>query len=158
MLNSFLCFFLQRFLGISSSLKVTTSLKMIEVFMLVSLVLCFNDVLMQCYLHYHNALPVAPAEEEEDDDKAKSSAANQLLARLLSLTGQKGRIRDSTADDGNSSKAADWRKQEKEAIFDLAMRPETDKDDKKEKEAIFDLAMRPETVLALDSDDTKAVR
>ena len=39
-----------RFLGISNSLKVTTSIKMIEVFMLVSLVLCFNDILMQCHL------------------------------------------------------------------------------------------------------------
>jgi hypothetical protein len=36
-----------RFLGISNSLKATTSIKMIEVFMLVGLILCFNDILMQ---------------------------------------------------------------------------------------------------------------
>ncbi len=29
---------------------VTTSIKMIEVFMLVSLILCFNDIILQCYL------------------------------------------------------------------------------------------------------------
>jgi len=45
-----------RFLGISSTLKVTTNVKMIEVFMLVGLLLTFNDVLMQCYLHYHGQL------------------------------------------------------------------------------------------------------
>ena len=42
--------FTLRFLGISASLKATTSIKMIEVFMLVGLILCFNDILMQCYL------------------------------------------------------------------------------------------------------------
>jgi hypothetical protein len=37
-------------------LKVTTNVKMIEVFMLVGLLLTFNDVLMQCYLHFHGQL------------------------------------------------------------------------------------------------------
>jgi hypothetical protein len=37
---------------VSTSLKPTTSIKMIEVFMLVSLVICFNDILMQCYLRH----------------------------------------------------------------------------------------------------------
>ena len=41
-----------RYLGVSTSLKPTTSIKMIEVFMLVSLVICFNDILMQCYLRH----------------------------------------------------------------------------------------------------------
>jgi hypothetical protein len=41
---------LYRFLGISASLKATTSIKMIEVYMLVGLILCFNDILIQCYL------------------------------------------------------------------------------------------------------------
>ncbi len=40
----------------SATLKVTTNVKMIEVFMLVGLLLTFNDVLMQCYLHFHGQL------------------------------------------------------------------------------------------------------
>jgi len=42
-----------RFLGVSATLKVTTNVKMIEVFMLVGLILTFVDVLLQCYLKYH---------------------------------------------------------------------------------------------------------
>ncbi len=41
-----------RFLGISNSLKATTSIKMIEVFMLVGLILCFNDILMQFCIEF----------------------------------------------------------------------------------------------------------
>jgi hypothetical protein len=41
---------------VSATLKVTTNVKMIEVFMLVGLLLTFNDVLMQCYLHFHGQL------------------------------------------------------------------------------------------------------
>jgi hypothetical protein len=41
-----------RFLGISNSLKATTSIKMIEVFMLVGLILCFNDILMQFFIEF----------------------------------------------------------------------------------------------------------
>ena len=41
-----------RFLGISNSLKATTSIKMIEVFMLVGLILCFNDIIMQFCIEF----------------------------------------------------------------------------------------------------------
>ncbi len=41
-----------RFLGISNGLKATTSIKMIEVFMLVGLILCFNDILMQFCIEF----------------------------------------------------------------------------------------------------------
>jgi hypothetical protein len=41
---------------VSATLKATTNVKMIEVFMLVGLLITFNDVLMQCYLHCHGQL------------------------------------------------------------------------------------------------------
>jgi hypothetical protein len=41
-----------RLIGISSSLPVTTGIKMIEVWMLFCLVLSFLDTLCQTYIHY----------------------------------------------------------------------------------------------------------
>jgi len=56
-----------RFLGISASLKATTSIKMIEIFMLVGLVLCFNDILIQCYLQFTKGKKRQPKKPKEDD-------------------------------------------------------------------------------------------
>jgi hypothetical protein len=56
-----------RFLGISGSLKATTSIKMIEVYMLVGLILCFNDILIQCYLQILKKKKKPIKKQREDD-------------------------------------------------------------------------------------------
>ena len=69
---------------------------MIEVFMLVSLILCFSDVLMQCYLHYYGPPEDSDAEEENNYPDLpvttagavrSSSAAARDIQGLLSVSG-----------------------------------------------------------------------
>jgi hypothetical protein len=140
-----------RFLGISNTLKVTTSIKMIEVFMLVSLILCFGDVLMQSYLHYYGPPEDSDKEEENnypdmpliksDPGLSSRSTSKGCSAGGLTLSDyvnkmetEKGTKTDDVVltnmdEEGNAPPPAaatiDPDRPRKEAIFDLAMRPES---------------------------------
>jgi hypothetical protein len=127
---------------------------MIEVFMLVSLVLCFNDVLMQCYLHYYGPPEDSDKEEEHNyPDMPLTKSTPGVSSRSAS-----------TVDKGNSANVL--------TLSDYINKMETEKGtkccdvvlanmneqgnipppavspidpDRPRKEAIFDLAMRPES-------------
>jgi hypothetical protein len=120
---------------------------MIEVFMLVSLILCFNDVLMQCYLHYYSPPEDTDKEEENNppdmpltSSRSSSAVAKSRLPGALSLSDYVNKMEtekgNKTGDvvltimeeEGNAPPSAatiDPDRPRKEAIFDLAMRPES---------------------------------
>jgi hypothetical protein len=173
---------LSRLLGISSTLKVTTNIKMIEVFMLVGLMLTFGDVLMQSYLHHKEyqgpkgdlRLLDNDPEEEEDPEAGKD---------LLMFLAMHGYLGNNIKDQSNSMhKKIITQSEDMPAVIDMehdsVAAPLTGEDDddnvkfdggedssttppageknggstiapmdpeRIRKEAIFDLAMSPET-------------
>ena len=123
--------------------------------MLVSLILCFSDVLMQCYLHYYGPPEDSDAEEENNYPDLpvttagavrSSSAAARDIQGLLSVSGYVSKMESDKGVNNNiindstpvvtdlemvdnpvvtASPVVDPDRPRKEAIFDLAMRPES---------------------------------
>lgn len=110
--------------------------------MLLSLLLCFSDTLMQSYIHYY--APPEETDKEEENNKPDlqivpgpartSSAAARDMTALLSASGlygsklaeiPKGADEPGDMDVDVEAKAVDPNRPVKEAIFDFAMRPES---------------------------------
>jgi hypothetical protein len=148
-----------RFLGISSTLKVTTSIKMIEVFMLVSLMLCFCDVLMQCYLHYYGPHERSDKEEENNppdmplmkttpgfSSRSSSAVGRGNSANVLTLSDYLNKMETE-----KGTKAGDVVLTNMDVEGNALPLPAATIDpDRPRKEAIFDLAMRPESAGPMD--------
>jgi hypothetical protein len=89
-----------RFLGISSTLKVTTNIKMIEVFMLVGLMLTFSDVLMQSYLHHKEYQ--GPKGDLRLLDKDVEEEDSEDVKELLLFLARHGYLRSDIKDQSSS--------------------------------------------------------
>jgi hypothetical protein len=125
---------------------------MIEVFMLVSLMLCFSDVLMQAYVHYYGPGEESDKEEENNppdmpltklgvSSRSSSAVGRGNSANVLTLSDyvnkmetEKGTkagdvVLTNMDEEGNAlplpAATIDPDRPRKEAIFDLAMRPES---------------------------------
>ena len=109
-----------RLISVSNSLPVSTNIKMIEVFMLLCLILCFLDILLQTYIHYIKKEKPTKKEGEDDDDEEEEEEVDEVRLTLADMARQlkaNGRV--------------DWlgenKKQQqltKEEIFDMAMAPQ----------------------------------
>jgi hypothetical protein len=157
-------------LGISTTLKETTSIKMIEVFMLVSLILCFGDVLLQCYLHYYSPPEESDKEEENNPpDMPLMNTTKRVSSRSSSAVGRGNSAKVLTLSDyvnkmetEKETKAGDDVLTIMDEERNVPQLPAATIDsDRLCKEAIFDFAMRPESAqtiavpLVADCWDTK---
>jgi hypothetical protein len=100
---------------VSNSLPVTTNIKMIEVFMLTCLILCFLDILLQTYVHYIKKEKPTKKEGEDEDEEEEEDDFDEPRMTFVDL------IRYLAGNKKDKGKVESKEPLTKEQIFELTM-------------------------------------